>query len=214
MPDAGDVLDWLRVPTTWAADMADMPAFAWGVHTRLLLVAARRGLLPADHAALARLAGVTPRELTRCWPAIAVQWVERDGHLTSAYVEQERARMMAERESKREAGRLGASSRWRNHSRPIGGANDSANATAIAKNGYLESETDPELETDPETESDPESRTVAAQRPGGRKEHDPLGHNARSSRQLLQEAEDEQGQRVHDRLRADEVEYRRQRRAQ
>ena len=107
-----DALAWLRMPTTWAGDYADLPIVAWGILTRLVLASARRGPLPADRAGLARLAGVSTRELTRAWPSIAGLWEERDGHMRCSHVEAERQRMTERTEQMRELARRGAEARW------------------------------------------------------------------------------------------------------
>src|SRR5262245_1891182 len=86
-------LQWLRIPTTWVADRADLTDEQWGIQTKLMLISGRRGRLPADRAALARLAHTDLRALTRAWPSIAEYWIEQDGYVTCPYVKDEQERL-------------------------------------------------------------------------------------------------------------------------
>lgn len=207
-PADRNALEWLRVPSNWAAIFADMPALAFGIHMRLMLLSALRGPLPATHAALARLAGVTTRELVRWWSVIAEYWTEGEGHLTCPHVEAERARMQEGREALREAGRRGAERRWQSRSdgtpssRPIGKANDVAISSPMALDGELEKEIEVEVERDSEVEVE---RTGASLRPAIEPSVRSQDHARARRRRLLRALDEKQAIRIAQRREIGEV---------
>lgn len=98
----------------WVGDLlTDLMEHGWtdeelGVYFRLLLVAWRKGSVPADLSARARLVSANEKQLERIWPAIAHKW-ESDGNggLVNPRQEREREEATALHLARKRAGAKG-----------------------------------------------------------------------------------------------------------
>jgi uncharacterized protein YdaU (DUF1376 family) len=98
----------------WVGDLlADMGEHGWtdeelGIYFRLLLVAWRKGSIPADMATRARLVSASETRLAELWPAIEHKW-EPDGNggLVNQRQERERSEAVALHRARKAAGAKG-----------------------------------------------------------------------------------------------------------
>jgi uncharacterized protein YdaU (DUF1376 family) len=105
------MLPWY--PADYLAGTRHLTLAERGAYTDLLFVSWNSGdPLPKDPARLARLVGVTPREFSKVWPAIADKFIDGPEGYTNERLELERANAVELRRTAAEKGKLGAAKRW------------------------------------------------------------------------------------------------------
>lgn len=96
--------DWLASESVRAMSLA-----ARGLYIECLRHAWTEGSIPADVTLLARVLGVSRREVATLWPQVAPKWQPAgEGRLTNARLEAERAKADAVSKRRAEAGKRGA----------------------------------------------------------------------------------------------------------
>lgn len=84
----------------------------FGLHMRCLLVAWAGEGIPADPAKLARMVGITAKQLEKAWPALQELWLDGpEGRLVNPRQERERQEASAKHERRVAAGRKGGKAR-------------------------------------------------------------------------------------------------------
>jgi len=107
-----DELPYMRL---WVSDLlADLGEHGWtdeelGVYFRFLMVSWKKGSIPADPSARARLVSASTARLNKLWPAIEHKWVS-DGNGGLVNPRQERERKEARSKSKK--AKEAANKRW------------------------------------------------------------------------------------------------------
>jgi uncharacterized protein YdaU (DUF1376 family) len=96
--------DLLADPAVWQMDHDE-----FGVYMKLLCLSwKKRGSVPADHKARAKLLKLTPRQLTVIWQALEDKWVsDGNGGLVNPKQEEERETALALHLARKAAGSKG-----------------------------------------------------------------------------------------------------------
>jgi uncharacterized protein YdaU (DUF1376 family) len=111
----------------WLVGTMHLSLEAQGAYERLLCHQWVDGPLPADHAHIAKLLGVTPKRWAKLWEELGRHFpaTEDGSYLANPRLEFERSKAEGYRIAKSVAGRAGAAVTWRGHSK--------GNSTAISK---------------------------------------------------------------------------------
>ena len=110
----------------WLVGTMHLSLEAQGAYERLLCHQWVDGPLPADHAHLAKLLGVTPKRWAKLWEEIARHFpAQDDGRLANPRLEFERSKAEGYRIARSVAGKVGSTARWQPHS--------DRNSKAVAK---------------------------------------------------------------------------------
>lgn len=116
--------DFLAATTEWDGEEQ-------ALYLLLLAYQWSQGSLPADADRLCRVVRWSAEAFNRCWPTVRGKFVERDGRLYNARLEQHRAKTTALSEKNADAGRKGAAVKWRKDGERHPSANGDAMANAI-----------------------------------------------------------------------------------
>jgi uncharacterized protein YdaU (DUF1376 family) len=105
---------WMRFNVgDYLADTMHLTTFQHGIYLLLIMHYFKRGELPNDDAALARIAKISvPQWRRQSAPAMAL-FSRQDGHFVHRRIDAERERARNVSEVKQAAGKQGASSRWK-----------------------------------------------------------------------------------------------------
>ncbi len=117
--------DFLASTAEWSGEEASLYLTLLGHQWTL-------GTLPADPAKLTRLVRWERKTFDRCWPQVSTKFVEHDGRLVNARLEQHRAKSDELAEKNRASGRKGAEARWRNDGERHSERHKSANSETLA----------------------------------------------------------------------------------
>jgi uncharacterized protein YdaU (DUF1376 family) len=115
--------EWFWVDRWMGSTAFLLPMEARGIYREMLSQAWRRGArLPADHEAIQRAIGCTPKEWKRSWPLIQRFWDEVDGCLVNATQQQVYAEALLKQAAKVARAQDAARARWEKQKQCSGNA--------------------------------------------------------------------------------------------
>jgi uncharacterized protein YdaU (DUF1376 family) len=132
----GDGMPFMSIAVAkWLCDTQELSLEEQGLLMRALAHSWRLGALPKEHDRLARLLGVTPRQLTKLWRGLTAMFEVTDFGMVSQELEREFSRASRSKAARRAGA---AATNAKRHGPPASPANDAAQDAERGAEGNAE----------------------------------------------------------------------------